>query len=116
MSSILEPGYAHDIAGAAGGSLGRAQAGEVEDLGDLGAGSLAVHVRDHVHRLSPTVAVPPRILPTRDAAHIVAPVNVGDEHVERLVRLGKGGGTWSRTVWKRGAISFTSPSPRWYIM
>jgi hypothetical protein len=50
-----------------------------------------------------------------DPADVVAPVDVGDEHVEGLVRLGERGRDVVEDRLEEGDMSFFS-SPRWYIM
>jgi hypothetical protein len=88
---ILEAGEANDVAGDGGLDLALAQAGELEDLGDLGPDLFAAlgvaHDEDRIADLDDAA----EDLADRDAADVVAPVDVGDEHVERLLGLGERG-------------------------
>ena len=101
---ILEPGKADDVAGLAHGRVGGLQAAVFEKLGDLGLQAAAI-LADEVQRVALLHAAAGDAA-HRHAAHIVIPVDIGDEHLEGLVRVGilRGGDVLHNLVQQRGAI------------
>src|SRR6478609_4942917 len=84
---VLEAGETDDVAGDRLLNLALAEAGELENLGDLGADLLArfrvAHHEDRIANLDDAA----EDLADRDTADVVAPIDVGHEHVEGLFRL-----------------------------
>ena len=86
---VLETRETDDVTGDGAFGFTGAETGEFEDLGNFCADTFAVLVANDEDVLTDGGDTA-EDLANRDAADVVAPVNIGHEHVEGLVGLGEG--------------------------
>ena len=85
---VLNAGDADNVTGARARGFGGAEASEFENLTNFSADAFAVRVTYHENGITKRGGAAEN-LTNRDTTHIIAPINIGYEHMERLIRFSK---------------------------